>query len=410
MVRVQEFFRIFWVICCSLSIVQGKAIGASRYSSEESLSNDDNPIFNVMNYRAIGDGIADDYQAFLDAWTTMCNTAGTNAVLFVPKGKTFLVSRISFNGTCALQKPFVQVDGDVVAPTRDGWNGGHPRPTGTWITFNNVNGLTINGSGRIDGRGSDWWDLPDKDRPSALTLSNCNDCQLSWLTHVNSQRNHISICDCNNVVISHITINAPEDSHNTDGIDISLSQNIRIEHSSIGTGDDCVAINGGCKFINITDVNCGPGHGISIGSLGGNGRVDTIEEVHVQNVHFSGTMNGARIKTWEGGQGFARKISFEQITLAEVYNPIVIDQHYFSDVHRSVEASAVAISDVTFSGIRGTSTNDIVINLNCSAVVPCTSIVMNNINIQSTKSVASSNCVNARGTATETSPNVPCLS
>ncbi|KAI3969134.1 hypothetical protein MKW92_024235 [Papaver armeniacum] len=350
-----------------------------------------------MNYRAIGDGIADDYQVIYP---------------FRIKRKTFLVSRISFNGTWRITKPFVQVDGDIVAPTRDGWNGGLPRPTDTWITFNNVNGLTINGSGRIDGRGSDWWDLPDKERPSALTLSNCNDCQLSWLTHVNSQRNHISICDCNNVVISHITINAPEDSPYLDGVDIaSLAKHPdRTLFHRNRLGDDCVAINGGCKFINITDVNCGPGHGISIGSLGGNGRVDTVEEVHVQNVHFFATMNGARIKTWEGGQGFARKISFEQITLAEVYNPIVIDQHYFSDVHRSVEASAVAISDVTFSGIRGTSTNDIVINLNCSAVVPCTSIVMNNINIQSTKSVASSNCVNARGTATETSPNVPCLS
>ncbi|KAI3966106.1 hypothetical protein MKW92_044684 [Papaver armeniacum] len=357
-----------------------------------------------MEYRAVGNGIADDYQAFLNAWTRMCKTVGTSATLVVPKGKTFLVSRISFDGPCALQNPFVQVDGDIVAPTREGW--GVKRPADRWITFNNVNGLTITGSGHINGQGSTWWNM--RDRPSALTLSNCNNCQLSWLTHVNSQRNHISISDCNNVVISHINIIAPEDSPNTDGIDISLSQNIRIEHSSIGTGDDCVAINGGCKFINITNLNCGPGHGISIGSLGGDGRKDTVEEVHVQNVHFSGTMNGARIKTWEGGQGFARKISFDQITLAEVYNPIVIDQHYFSD-HRTVEASAVAISDVTFSGIHGTSTNDIVINLNCSAVVPCTRISMNNINIKSTKSIASSNCANARGTATETSPNVPCL-
>ncbi|MED6210487.1 hypothetical protein PIB30_064553 [Stylosanthes scabra] len=28
------------------------------------------------------------------------------------------------------------------------------------------------------------------------------------------------------------------------------------------TGDDCVALNGGISFVNITDVFCGPGHGI----------------------------------------------------------------------------------------------------------------------------------------------------
>ncbi|XP_026415783.1 probable polygalacturonase At3g15720 [Papaver somniferum] len=278
-------------------MVQGKAIVANRYGFKKSFGNDDNPVFNVMDYRAIGDGIAEDYQDFLDAWTTMCNTAGTNAILFVPKGKTFLVSRISFIGTCTVQKPFKQVDGDIVAPTRDGWNGGNPRPTDTWITFNNMNGLTINGSGRIDGRGSDWWDLPDKDRPSALTLQNCNNCQLSWLTHVNSQRNHISICDSNNVVISHINIIALEDSHKTDAFLNAITFRKVLTYFLVSSGDDCVAINGGCKFINITDVNCGPGHGISIGSLEANGREDTVEEMHVQNVHFTGTMDGARIKT-----------------------------------------------------------------------------------------------------------------
>ncbi|KAI3995834.1 hypothetical protein MKX01_020369 [Papaver californicum] len=404
-VRVQESFRIIWMICCLLSVVQGKEIGAGRYDFKELYGNGNTPVFNVMTFGAIGDGIADDYQAFVDAWTRMCNTPGTNAILLVPKGRMFLLSGISFNGPCKLEKPFVKVDGVIIAPVRDGWAG---RPTDRWIEFNNVDRLTIYGSGQIDGQGSTWWSLQDKNRPSALTLANCNGCQLSWLNHVNSQRNHISIAGCNNVVISHVNITAPEDSHNTDGIDISSSQNIRIENSFIGTGDDCVAINGGCKFINITDVNCGPGHGISIGSLGANGREETVEGVYVQNVHFTRTMNGARIKTWEGGHGFARKISFDQITLVEVYNPIVIDQHYFTD-HRVQETSAVAISDVTFSGITGTSTNTIVININCSAVTPCTSIAMDNINIQSTRSEASSYCVNARGTIAQTSPNVPCL-
>ena len=32
----------------------------------------------------------------------------------------------------------------------------------------------------------------------------------------------------------------------------------------IDLGDDCIAINGGSSFINITDVKCGPGHGIRL--------------------------------------------------------------------------------------------------------------------------------------------------
>jgi len=35
----------------------------------------------------------------------------------------------------------------------------------------------------------------------------------------------------------------------------------------------------------------------SIGSLGENGATEQVEEVHVQNCNFTGTENGARIKT-----------------------------------------------------------------------------------------------------------------
>jgi len=36
----------------------------------------------------------------------------------------------------------------------------------------------------------------------------------------------------------------------------------------------------------------------SIGSLGKNKSYETVEEVHVRNSTFTGTTNGARIKTW----------------------------------------------------------------------------------------------------------------
>ena len=91
-------------------------------------------------------------------------------------------------------------------------------------------------------------------------------------------------------------------------------------------GDDCIAINSGTANIRISGVDCGPGHGIrltsykillrimfikifillnhvtlknySIGSLGKDGEIASVEDVCVQNCNFRGTMNGARIKTW----------------------------------------------------------------------------------------------------------------
>ncbi|CAI0465418.1 unnamed protein product, partial [Linum tenue] len=85
---------------------------------------------------------------------------------------------------------------------------------------------------------------------------------LSGLKHFNSQRNHISIDGCNDVIVSGLHIFAPEQSPNTDGIDIAGSTNIQVMNSVIQTGDDCIAINTLCSNINITGVTCGPGHGI----------------------------------------------------------------------------------------------------------------------------------------------------
>ncbi|KAL5850303.1 hypothetical protein ACOSQ4_008316 [Xanthoceras sorbifolium] len=103
----------------------------------------------------------------------------------------------------------------------------------------------------------------------ALHFNKCTNLHLSGTTHLNSPKNHITVSGCNGVTISDIHIStAPSDSPNTDGIDIGKSTNVIISNSFIGTGDDCDAISGGCSDINITGVACGPGHGISVGSLG----------------------------------------------------------------------------------------------------------------------------------------------
>ncbi|XP_026430812.1 probable polygalacturonase At3g15720 [Papaver somniferum] len=266
----------------------------------------------------------------------------------------------------------IQVSGRILAPAKSSWNGAKD----CWIEFSEVNGLVITGSGLgvIDGQGSDWWGQgAGCDRPTALKMNGCNGLHIEGLTHFNSQKNHITLTDCGNVTISGITIEAPEDSPNADGIDISHSTNVRIEHFNIGTGDDCVAINGGCSDITITNVVCGPGHGISVGSLAASEATEKVESVRVQNCNFTDTLNGVRIKTWQ--------------------------------------PSAVKISDVTFNGIRGSLTNTVVINLNCCKTVACTNITMNQISIETIKSKASASsyCMNALGKENDTSPNVPCL-
>ncbi|XP_057981147.1 probable polygalacturonase At3g15720 [Malania oleifera] len=367
-------------------------------------------VFDVMEHGAIGDGQSDDSQAFAKAWETLCSGSGGSNALIVPSGKTFRLQPTRFAGPCRAERVHVQILGSLVAPAAPGdWDG---CVDGSWLSFSGVEGLTIDGSGTIDGQGSLWWQNPN----AALHFNACNNLLLKGLTHMNSPRNHISITNCKGVMVSNLKIVAPEKSPNTDGIDISQSDEVTIQHSSIGTGDDCIAINTGSTNVNITNIACGPGHGISIGSLGHDGQEDTVVGVYVGNSIFTGTQNGARIKTWPGGSGYARQITFEHITLDKAQNPIIIDQNYCNGLHNcrashDAKQSDVEVSDVTFNDFHGSCAGEEAISFKCSPSVPCSGIKVSNVRISSIDGQKPNViCSNAKGTCTSSIPEVSCLS
>ncbi|CAN0872887.1 Probable polygalacturonase At3g15720 [Linum grandiflorum] len=342
-------------------------------------------------------------QAFVKTWKAACEARGVNPVIFIPQGKRFLLQPIQFQGPCIPNYIQIQLMGTLVAPPNLGsWIG---RNTEKWLSFVHVQGLSVNGYGQIDGQGFNWWWHCVK----ALSFDGCDNLEVRGLYHINSARNHISIGESNNVTISGLHITAPKDSPNTDGIDIAASTNVRISNTVIQTGDDCIAINTGCSNINITGVTCGPGHGISVGSLGMNGQDSQVDGVFVQHCTFIGTQNGVRIKTWQGGSGYARRIYFSDIILNNAGNPIIIDQSYC--YHCLQQESAVQISDVSYTRIYGTSSDPIAINLGCSQLRGCANIQLAHINITSAHppTITSSKCVNAHGGSIDTTPKVDCL-
>ena len=95
-----------------------------------------------------------------------------------------------------------------------------------------------------------------------LGITNSKNVAVSGLTSLNSQMFHIVINGCENVMLQGVTILAPENSPNTDGIHVQLSTGVTILNSKIGTGDDCISIGPGTTDLWIESVGCGPGHGI----------------------------------------------------------------------------------------------------------------------------------------------------
>ncbi|KAK6125173.1 hypothetical protein DH2020_041074 [Rehmannia glutinosa] len=236
--------------------------------------------------------------------------------------------------------------------------------------------------------------------PTAVTFHKCKNLKVRNISLVYSQQMHMAFTQCTLVAASGITIIAPPDSPNTDGIHISGSTHVELKDLIISTGDDCISIVSNSSKIRIKNIICGPGHGISIGSLGKYNSSSSVEDVIVSGAVLFNTENGVRIKTWQGGSGFARKITFENIWMKNVSNPIIIDQYYCdSPVTCLNQTSAVGIDSISFRGIKGTSATEEAIIFACSDSYPCKRLHLENIQIITSTGTAKSFCWEAYGTS-----------
>ncbi|VAH21793.1 unnamed protein product [Triticum turgidum subsp. durum] len=131
-------------------------------------------LLTLDDFGAVGDGIANDTQAFVDAWTAACGSE-EQAVLAVPVAKAYQIWPVQLSGPCkkklkllvrasvpCFSRAFLDVDGGagqiagtIVAPASpDEWAGRDPMK---WLYIYGVDGLSVSGGGTIDGVGQEWW-------------------------------------------------------------------------------------------------------------------------------------------------------------------------------------------------------------------------------------------------------------
>ncbi|XP_020580021.1 polygalacturonase-like [Phalaenopsis equestris] len=371
-------------------------------------------VINVSDYGATGGG-ADATLAFEKAWKAACSATGP-ATLVVSNKTTYLLKAIVFSGPCK-SKVYLQIEGTIEASSNAAdWSSENRM---MWMLFSHVDNLIVGGGGTINGNGQVWWPKSckiDKSQPctvapTALTFRSCNYLTVKNLNLKNSPQIHIKFDTCRNVTAASINIEAPETSPNTDGIQVAETKYIQINHCNIGTGDDCIAIVNGSQSVRVTSTVCGPGHGISIGSLGANNSEAYVSDVTVDNAQLRGTTNGVRIKTWQGGKGNAENIIFQNINIDDVQNPIIIDQNYCDETTPcKQQGSAVQISHVHYKNIKGTSGSTYATNFNCSNSFPCNDIVLEDINITAADDVPAvkSFCNNVRWSKIGTVLPTPC--
>ncbi|KAL0006379.1 hypothetical protein SO802_013940 [Lithocarpus litseifolius] len=380
--------------------------------------------FNVQSFGAIGDGVTDDTQAFKMAWDTACQ-AEKSGILLVPKGHSFMIQSTIFTGPCKSGITF-QIDGTIMPPDGpDSWPIKSSKKQ--WLVFYRINGMSLQGGGVIDGRGEKWWNLPCKphkapngdslpsvcDSPVAIRFFMSSNLTVQGLKVKNSPQFHLRFDGCQYVDIELLNINSPAQSPNTDGIHIENTKNVKIYNSVISNGDDCVSIGAGCHNVDIRNITCSPSHGISIGSLGIRNSRACVSNITVSDSVIKHSDNGVRIKTWQGGLGSVSKVTFHNIYMDTVRNPIIIDQFYCLSKNCPNQTSAVSISDILYSNIKGTyDVRSPPMRFSCSDSLPCTNLTLSEVELLPIKAQVVSNpfCWNAYGTMqTLTIPPVFCL-
>jgi len=221
------------------------------------------------------------------------------------------------------------------------------------ISIMNVKGAGIMGYGVIDGRGYaklvgkdySWWEMarkaePKNERyftPRMIVASNADGLVLYRITLHNSTNFHVSVNQTNGFTAWGVHLLTPTtkgmDARNTDGIDPGSSTNVTIAHSWIDNGDDNIAIKTGTTHMSVLDNHFYSGHGMSIGSETYSGDsyllVDGLTEDH--------TTSGIRIKSNVTRGGSVHDLTYKNICMRGVKNPIAISPYYTNQTTEGFE-------------------------------------------------------------------------
>ncbi|KAK1400627.1 Pectin lyase-like superfamily protein [Heracleum sosnowskyi] len=307
-----------------------------------------NDKISIADFGGVGDGQTLNTKAFREAIYRiehLKRRGGT--LLYVPSG-VYLTG--SFNLTSHMTLYLAK--GAVIKATQDtsdwaliaplpSYGRGRERPGDRYISFIHGDGLhdvIITGeNGTIDGQGDVWWNMWRQrtlqfTRPNLIELMNSRNIIISNVIFKNSPFWNIHPVYCSNVVIRYVTILAPADSPNTDGIDPDSSSHVCIEDSYISTGDDLVAVKSGwdeygiaygrpSKFITIRRLTgSSPFAGIAVGSETSGG----VENVLAEHISLFNMGVGIHLKTNIGRGGVIRNITVSSVYMENVRKGIKI--------------------------------------------------------------------------------------
>ncbi|PPQ69987.1 hypothetical protein CVT26_013275 [Gymnopilus dilepis] len=209
---------------------------------------------------------------------------------------------------------------------------------GAWFAFSGGSNVTLRGSqdpkwGWVDAHGQAWWDAGQQtNRPHGWAFSKIKTGVIRDMKLWKPIGWNFATSGSSNLHIFNNKIVAVSDSgsfpFNTDGFSAG-GTNLLFEDNSVQNGDDCLTVGSGAVNITFRNSYCEGGHGLSIGSLGEGGAVANVQNVLFDNVVMNNCLYGARFKSWTGGNGLARNITWRNIAFNEVPFPLTCETSYW---------------------------------------------------------------------------------
>lgn len=389
-----------------------------------------NDKISITDFGGVGDGMTLNTKAFKEAIYRiehLRRRGGT--LLYIPPG-VYLTGSFNLTSHMTLylaRGAVIKADTDtrhwpLIAPLPS-YGRGRERPGGRYTSFIHGDGLRdviITGeNGTIDGQGEIWWNMWRRrtlqfTRPNLIEFMNSRGIIVSNVIFKNSPFWNIHPVYCSNVVINYVTILAPADSPNTDGIDPDSSTHVCIEDSYISTGDDLVAVKSGWDEYGIAYGR--PSHGITIrrvtgsspfaGIAIGSETSGGIEDVLAEHINLYNMGVGIHLKTNIGRGGVIRNITVSNVYMQNARKGIKIAGNVGDHPDNNYNPNALpVVKDVTIKDVWGEGVLQAgqIQGLKNS---PFTGICLSNINLQG--NVGPRNppwkCSDVSGAAVQVSP------
>lgn len=297
--------------------------------------------FNVRDYGAVGDGTKDDADAIQD--TIKAASAAKGGSVVIPSG-TFLSSPITMADNINLHLEEGAVLRMLPVDSYPDPSEGEYTPL---IHGYRVHDVAITGAGTIQGQGQRWWEEfregnLNAQRPEMLCFFRATRLAIQGVRLEDAPKAHIDIGRSSDITIDGVTISAPDESPNTDGIDV-WGTSIVIKNCTVASGDDNIAISGNTSNVCVTHCKFTVGHGVSIGSSTKGG----VSNVLVDNCQFDRTTNCLRGKSNPLKGGIVQDLTYSNITMNNVKYPIRFESVYEQHLRQPEQTAAQPATETT---------------------------------------------------------------